>query len=169
MDVSLSFVHCFLGYCSLNGDQSCDVGISVYMSGASSALYFCASLFLCCFPTPDPLFGKRTPKKRPTAREPNVIVQPIVIDQTGGHLQKNDNDEYDDEEEDPPVPRKTSSMISRKNADKITDDDFDFEVPRDDADRVDYREITLPDGTRQVHETTYHSDGTKSTKTRMYD
>ncbi len=139
------------------------------MCGASSALYFCACLFLCCFPTPDPLCGRRAAKKGPPSRQQKVVIQPIVIDQNSGQVQyDHENEEYDDEEEDPPAPRKKNSIMSL-NGDKITDDDFNFEAPKDESARVDYREITLPDGRRQVEETTYHPDGTKSTKTRTYD
>lgn len=156
----------------INGDQSCNVGISVYLSGVSSALYFCACLFLCCFPTPDPLFGKHPTKKRPSPSEQQkVVIQPIVINQTGGSgygQEMQYNEEYDDEELNITVPKKKSSIISQ-NGDKITDDDFNFKVPIDESDRMDVKEVTLPDGTRQVEETTYHADGRKSKKTRKYD
>lgn len=158
----------------LDGDQQCDVGISVYMSGISSALYFCACLFLCCFPTPDPLLRKREVKTRPpSGGEQNVVVQPIIIDQTGEMRQIDPQSEnfydHDDHQQyqQSPTPSKKLSKRSYK-ADKVTDDDFNFDAPSSDAARVDYKETTLPDGTRKVVETTYHPDGTTSKKTKKY-
>lgn len=153
----------------LDGDQQCDVGISVYMSGIASALYFCACLFLCCFPTPDPVFGKKEVKTRPpSGGGQNVVVQPIIVENRGGVREVDPRDEnyyYDEDEQSQSQSKK--SKISYK-ADKVTDEDFNFDAPSNDAARVDYKEITLPDGTRKVEETTYHPDGTTSKKTRKY-
>lgn len=166
-----------------NGNQYCNVGISVYMSGASSALFFCGCLFLCCFPTPDPMFGPKQ-YKGPPARgtQENIVIQPVVIDQrrnprdydyeeeeyeeSSAEDEDEDDESYD--EEAPRQPTKKNSMVSN-TGDKITDDDFNFESPTEGTSRVDYKERTLPDGTRQVDEITYHPDGTKTIKTKSYD
>jgi hypothetical protein len=146
------------------------------MSGAASALYFCGCLFLCCFPTPDPMFGRKQSKGPPSSSGGHqTIVQPVVVNQRG-----NGGDwEYDEEEEEsageeesydeePASPTRKASMVSR-NGDKITDDDFDFDTPTEGTSRVDYKERTLANGMRQVDEITYYPDGTKSIKTKSYD
>ena len=54
--------------------------------------------------------------------------------------------------------------------DKINDDDFD-DIPQagdDGVDRVEFKEKSFPDGSRQVDEITYYEDGTKSVDTKHY-
>lgn len=154
------------------------------MSGASSALFFCGSIFLCCFPTPDPMFGKKTSKGPSSSRGGGhqVVVQPVVMDQRrNGYDEDDDDDDEDDEssgddgsyedeeeEEERRPPAKKNSMVS-KNGDKITDDDFNFETPRDGTSRVETKERILADGTRRVDEITYHPDGRKTIKTKSYN
>lgn len=110
------------------------------------------------------------------------MIQPVVIDQRRNprdydyeeeeyeESSAEDEDEDDEsyEEEAPRQPTKKNSMVSN-TGDKITDDDFNFESPTEGTSRVDYKERTLPDGTRQVDEITYHPDGTKTIKTKSYD
>lgn len=97
-----------------------------------------------------------------------MVVQPIIIDQSGGVQQADPTmQNYYNNDEEPQSPSKKFSKIKYK-ADKVTDDDFNFEAPTTDAPRVEYKETTLPDGTRKVVETTYNPDGTTSKKTKKY-
>lgn len=160
---------------SLDGDQNCNVGISVYLSGVASTLFFCACCFLCCFPTPDPMCAKRRPTrtKQDNNGQGNVIIQPVVVDQraNNGDYEEEYYEEDDDEdksyEEQPRSPKKKASKASN-SGDFVTDDDFDFETPMEGTSRIEYKERTLPNGTKVVDEITYHPDGRRTVKKNRY-
>lgn len=165
--------------------QSCDVGVSVYLSGAAMVVFWCACVLLCCFPRPDPVCAPKP--RQPSRREsgqPQAIIQPVVIN----------NSDYDYEEEygeaPPPSPRRKSSKIQanepeaprRKSSkregddsvngvhldDKITEEDFDTPDLQEGTTRVEVKEKSFPDGTRQVDAITHYADGSKSVKTQTY-
>eukprot|EP00934_Nitzschia_sp_Nitz4_P001205 Nitzschia sp. Nitz4//scaffold7_size249615//219639//220629//NITZ4_001209-RA/size249615-augustus-gene-0.267-mRNA-1//-1//CDS//3329558538//1205//frame0 len=142
------------------GDQYCNIGASVVMSGISTLLYFCGCILLCCFPTPDPYFDR--PQRKPKAE--SGVVQPVFVED-------DDEEDYDEDYEEEPKPRrkpkKKAARVS-KNAD-ITDDEFNFESHDDQDGHVEYKETTLPDGTVEVDEITYHPDGSQTIITRTYD
>lgn len=135
------------------------MGISVYLSGTSSALYFLACVFLCMFPSPKPIFGRRRRKSKdsPESRsDDNVVIQPIIINQRssrkGGDWEGNEEDDdafsNDDGRREAPIsPTKKGASFANRGADKVTDDDFDFEAD-DSSSHVEY----------------YNPDGTISTK-----
>lgn len=100
------------------------------------------------------------------------MIQPVVVDKqssaksNGGLVYEEDfGDEPDDDGRS--APTRKLSRISQ-NGDKISDDEFNFDTPTDGTKQVEYKETTLPDGTTQVDEITYHSDGTKTVKTQKY-
>jgi hypothetical protein len=120
-------------------------------------------LLLCCFPRPDPfcnaLGGADAEKDRKEQEEPKVIVQPVVVE--------NPNYEEDyGEEPSPPTPERRSSRRDAPVDEKITDEDFDTPEIGEGTSRVEIKEKTFPDGTREVDEITHYADGSKSVKTQ---
>lgn len=121
------------------------------MCGTASALYFCACLFLCCFPSPEPYFNRsEPPKPTPVANPHKVVVQPVVVDNVRGggdgawdYDEENDDGgddgDYEEEQsyEEEEAPSKKVSK-KKKGDDKISDDDFDFEVPTGGTSRIEY-------------------------------
>lgn len=157
--------------------QTCDVGVGVYLSGAATAAFWIACLLLCCFPRPEPfcksLGGIDADKSRKS--EPKIIFQPVIVNEEPGY-----DEDYGDE---PPSPRRKSSKrveadersslrrTSSKRVEgdeKITKDDFDTPEIGDGTSRVEIKEKTFPDGTRQVDEITHYDDGSKSVKTQTF-
>ncbi|KAG7367028.1 hypothetical protein IV203_029698 [Nitzschia inconspicua] len=103
-------------FCLEDVDLECKTGPGTYMSIASTVLYAVCSLLMCCSPRSDPFcynFGFRPESERvkraPPPPQPQVIVQPVVI-QTQVPM-----------EEAPESPRKkktTESNIGRKKKEK---------------------------------------------------
>jgi len=125
--------------------------MSVYLCGISSVFYFSACLFLCCFPSPEPYCNRSEPKSKPVRPPTKVVVQPVVMNGEGAWDHNEEEDEDGDEqgdsekgsdEEEPAAPpsKKASKRMSKASKDdyKITDDDFDFEVPSEGTHRVEY-------------------------------
>lgn len=129
--------------------------MAVYFNGAAVGLYWFCCLLVCCIPRPDPLFKRsKSPTRRnskPAHTNPTVSVQ--------------QNNGFEDEGS-AATSKKTSN---KKNDDgRITDDDFDTHTEVAEGTRVEYKEKTFPDGTRQVDEITHYADGSRSVKTQNF-
>lgn len=176
MHSALEFIYFIYQNKSIDGVHDCGVGSAGIQSAVAVVFYWFCSVLTCCFPRPDPFCD--TWKQRKADRERSVgdtqyaqtpPPQQRVVVEEGAH-----------DEERPRSPKRRKSRkkrTSKRNLEsgstrqldrKIRKDDFDLPEVTEGVDRVEVKEKSFPDGSRQVDEITHYTDGSTSVKTKNY-
>lgn len=125
---------------------------------AAVLAFFFSSVLLCCFPRPDPFCcGIRDGRTRSTTKTTRTVVQTQEVPV---------NDSYGGDQAAPaPSPNKARSG----DDENIDEEEFDESPPPPEgAQRVDVKEKSFPDGSREVTETTFFKDGSRSVRTIVH-
>lgn len=138
----------------------------------------------CCFPRPDPFCQayKQQKEEEQQERAAPVETRPVVVVQQGnaedekaGKPKTTTRKKRKKKAKEGAVtagsPASSKRSLKTSNSKKnITKDDFEEETPqvREGVDRMEVKEKSFPDGSRQVDEITHFTDGTKAVKSRNY-
>lgn len=147
---------------SIDAPHNCSVGSAGIQSAIAASIYWLCCVLTCCFPRPDPFCEYR--KKREEEQEEVVVVKRRVIVEPDVEQGYNADQEPKDKDA-----KKKKRKPRKPQKDKITDADFDTPAGvSDEVDRVEYKETTLPDGSRKVDEITHYFNGRQAVKTTRY-
>jgi hypothetical protein len=146
---------------------------------------------MCCIPRPDPFCNQCEQSRNPKKTSEQVSEQDPGGGSSPRKYQNNNNNNNKSEqpqtqqtpivvpirEEEPLDVDEPSITMNNKNNDvnnndekaKINDEEFlEGDVPPATASRVEVKEKTFPDGSRQLEETTHFHDGTTSVKNTSF-
>ena len=139
-----------------DSEQQCAQETGTYLSVAAVLCFFFASVLLCCFPRPDPFCCGVRDRTRSTTKTTRTVVQTQEVPSNDGYAA---------------APAPSPSPRKGRNDDDENIDEEEFEEsppPPEGAQRVDVKEKSFPDGSREVTETAFFKDGSRSVRTIVY-